>query len=68
MEDRDPEEYINLRVPRSEYEKVKKLREQMKKKPAYSWAGSLALGAFIGLMAGIVIDEYLNKDKKSKKL
>jgi len=67
MEESDPDEYINLRVPRSEYDKVKKLRDQMKKNPSYSWAGGLALGAFIGLIAGIVIDEYVNKEKKSKK-
>jgi|CXWL01.1.fsa_nt_gi hypothetical protein len=64
MPDSEPDEYINMRVPRAEYEKLKQLREKMKKNPSYSWAGSLALGAFIGLVAGLVIDEYLNKDKK----
>jgi len=59
--DPDRDEYINLRVPRTEYEKLKQLREKMKKSPSYSWVGSLALGAFIGLVVGIVIDDYLNK-------
>ena len=64
MPDSDPDEFINMRVPRAEYEKLKQLREKMKNTGKYSWAGSLALGAFIGLVAGLVIDEYLNKDEK----
>lgn len=69
MPESDADEYINMRIPRTEYEKIKEARNKLKKKSDYSWAGSLALGAFVGLMAGIVINEYLNdnKTKKSKK-
>ena len=49
--------YINLRVPRTEYEKLKTVRNLLKNDPKYSWAESLALGALVGLMAVMVIDE-----------
>lgn len=67
MPESEAEEYINMRIPRTEYEKIKEVREQLKKKSDYSWAGSLALGAFVGLMAGIIITEVLNDDDKPKK-
>jgi len=52
----DPDsKYISMRVPKAEYEKLKNAREQLKKNPDYSWVGSLALGAFIGLLAGYAI-------------
>ncbi len=49
--------YINLRVPRSEYVKLKEVKDLLKNDPKYSWAESLALGALIGLVAGMVIAE-----------
>ena len=67
MPDYDPDEFINMRIPRTEYEKIKEVRDRLKKKSDYSWAGSLALGAFVGLMAGIVINEVLSDNDKPKK-
>lgn len=67
MPESDADEYINMRVPRTEYEKIKEVREKLKQKSDYSWAGSLALGAFVGLMAGIIVSEVLNDNDKPKK-
>lgn len=53
--------YINLRVPKAEYEKLKQVKEHLSSVPKYSWAESLALGAVIGLMAGMVLDELSKK-------
>ena len=60
MSQTDPR-YINLRVPKTEYEKIKQVKEQLSSNPKYSWAESLALGAVIGLLAGMVIDELSKK-------
>ena len=57
--------YISLRMPKVEYDKIKQVRDQLKEDPKYSWVGSLALGAFIGLMAGLVIDDILSSKKKT---
>lgn len=61
MSERSDSRYINLRVPRTEYEKLKTVKDQLKNDPKYSWVGSLALGALIGLVAGMVIDELQKK-------
>lgn len=58
--------YISLRMPKAEYDKIKQVRDQLKEDPKYSWVESLALGAFIGLMAGLVIDEVLSSKKKTR--
>ena len=52
----DEPKYVSLRVPKSEYDKLKDLRGRMEKKPDYSWVGSLALGAFVGLAAGLALE------------
>lgn len=57
--------YINMRVPKTEYEKLKKAREKMQDNPDYSWVGSLALGAFIGLVAGVAIKKITESDDDS---
>lgn len=53
--------YINLRVPRTEYNKLKEVKNQLALDPKYSWAESLALGAVIGLVAGMVLDQLTKK-------
>lgn len=50
-------DYVNMRVPKTEYEKLKQARETLKLYPAYSWVENLALGAFIGLLAGLALKE-----------
>lgn len=52
----DEPKYVSLRVPKSEYDKLKDLRGSMEKKRDYSWVGSLALGAFVGLAAGLALE------------
>ena len=59
MSTADPR-YVNLRVPKTEYDKLKQVKAHLSSDPKYSWVESLALGALIGLVAGMVIDE-LNK-------
>ena len=54
-DEKDDPKYVSLRVPKSEYDKLKRLRAKMEDKPDYSWVGSLALGAFVGLAAGLVL-------------
>ncbi len=54
-DEKDDPKYVSLRVPKSEYDKLKRLRAKMEGKPDYSWVGSLALGAFVGLAAGLVL-------------
>ena len=49
--------YVNLRVPKTEYDKLKQVRDQLKKIQEYSWVKNLALGALIGLLAGLVMNE-----------
>ena len=56
-EGEDEPKYVSLRIPKSEYDKLKDLRGRMEKKPDYSWVGSLALGAFVGLAAGLALDQ-----------
>jgi len=62
VEDPSDPKYINMRVPKSEYDKLKEVREQLQKNPDYSWVSNLALGAFIGLVAGMVLKEITESD------
>lgn len=61
-EGEDEPKYVSLRVPKSEYDKLKDLRGRMEKKPDYSWVGSLALGAFVGLAAGLALERLTRSD------
>jgi len=54
--------YINMRIPKTEYEKLKQARESLKVNPDYSWVESLALGAFIGLLAGYAVKKIAESD------
>ena len=58
----DEPKYVSLRVPKSEYDKLKDLRGCMEKKRDYSWVGSLALGAFVGLAAGLALERLTRSD------
>jgi len=51
-----------MRIPRTEYEKLKQARESLKENPDFSWVESLALGAFIGLLAGYAIKKIAESD------
>jgi len=44
------------------YDKLRKAREELQHNPNYSWVGSLALGAFVGLVAGLAIRELTRTD------
>lgn len=61
MKDSDPK-YVSMRVPKTEYDKLRKAREELQHNPDYSWVGSLALGAFVGLVAGIAIKKLVKSD------
>jgi len=61
MEGNDPK-YVSMRVPKTEYDKLRNARETLQKNPDYSWVGSLALGAFVGLVAGLAIKKIIDKD------
>ena len=63
MERDKDSKYINMRVPKTEYEKLKKAREKLQHDPDYSWVGSLALGAFVGLVAGVAIKKIMESSK-----
>ena len=60
MKDSEPE-YVNLRVPKAEYEKLKNAKKIMSTTSDYSWAKSLALGSLIGLVVGIAIGTISKK-------
>lgn len=59
----DDPKYVSLRIPKSEYEKLKSLRGEMEGKPKYSWVGSLALGAFVGLAVGLALEQLTKSDE-----
>ena len=61
MVNEEPSEYINVRIPKKEYEKLKETKKMMSDTPDYSWVKNLALGALIGLVAGIVMKEISKK-------
>ncbi len=61
MKDSDPK-YVSMRVPKAEYDKLRKVREEMQRNPDYSWVSSLALGAFVGLVAGLAIKKLSESD------
>jgi len=46
-------DYTTVTLPRSEYEKLVKLRDELMKRPDYSWVGTIGLGAFIGFILGL---------------
>ena len=54
-----------MRVPKAEYEKLKEVRDKLKTNPDYSWVESLALGAFIGLLAGYALKKISESDRDS---
>lgn len=54
--------YVTMRVPKTEYEKLKKVKNQLRQDPDYSWVESLALGAFVGLLAGYAIKKLSDSD------
>lgn len=55
--------YVSMRVPKTEYDKLRKAREELQQNPDYSWVSSLALGAFVGLIAGLAIKELTKSDE-----
>ena len=55
MDEGKEPKYVSMRVPKTEYDKLRKAREELQHNPDYSWVGSLALGAFVGLVAGLAI-------------
>ena len=61
---KEPEEpkYVSMRVPKSEYDKLRNARKELQLNPDYSWVGSLALGAFVGLVAGLAIKKLTESD------
>lgn len=61
MKETDPK-YVSMRVPKAEYDKLRKVREEMQHNPDYSWVSSLALGAFVGLVAGLAIKKLTDDD------
>jgi len=63
MEESDKPKYVSMRVPKTEYDKLRKAREELQHNPNYSWVGSLALGAFVGLVAGLAIRELTRTDE-----
>jgi len=42
-----------ITLPRKEYEKLSKFKEDLERRPDYSWVAGLGLGAFIGFMTGL---------------
>ena len=51
-----------MRIPKKEYESLKEARDSFKENPDYSWVESLALGAFIGLLAGYAVKKLTESD------
>ncbi len=49
------EEYVNVRMPKSEYDRLKQARDELSQQPNYSWVGHVALGVFIGFLIGLAI-------------
>ena len=54
--------YVSMRIPKTEYDKLRKAREEMQHMSEYSWVGSLALGAFVGLIAGLAIKKLAESE------
>lgn len=51
-------DFVNVRLPRTEYDKLKKAREMLSKQTNYSWVEHLSLGAFIGLITDLAMKKY----------
>ena len=62
MDESDRPKYVSMRIPKTEYDKLRNARAKLKQNPDYSWVGSLALGAFVGLIAGIAIKKLTETD------
>ena len=62
MKDSEEPKYVSMRVPKTEYDKLRRAREELQQNPDYSWVGNLALGAFVGLIAGLAIRELTRTD------
>ena len=63
MEESDERKYVSMRVPKTEYDKLRNVREELQQHPDYSWVGSLALGAFVGLVAGLALKKRTESDE-----
>lgn len=63
MEESEQPKYVSMRVPKTEYDKLRNARKELQQHPDYSWVGSLALGAFVGLVAGLAIKELTKSDE-----
>jgi len=63
MEESDKPKYVSMRVPKTEYDKLRNARKELQQNPDYSWVGSLALGAFVGLVAGLAIKKLTESDE-----
>ena len=66
MEESKEPKYVSMRVPKAEYDKLRRVREELQQNPDYSWVGSLALGAFVGLVAGLAIRRLTESDDGSE--
>jgi hypothetical protein len=58
-QDRD---YTTVRVPRREYERIVEARERYRQTDNQSYIGQLALGAFLGFLAGVAISHLSNDE------
>ena len=47
------QDYTTITLPRKEYEKLTRFKEDLEHRPDYSWVVGLGLGAFIGFMTGL---------------
>ncbi len=63
MKKSDEPKYVSMRVPKTEYDKLRNVREELQQNPDYSWVGSLALGAFVGLVAGLALKKLTESDE-----
>jgi hypothetical protein len=52
-----PKDYVMMRVPTREYEKIQQAREQLQQSQNYDFVRNLAVGAFVGFLAGWAINE-----------
>jgi len=46
-------EYTTITLPRQEYERLSRFKEDLEHRPDYSWVAGLGLGAFIGFITGL---------------
>lgn len=55
--DANNNDFVMMRVPRTEYLKLQQARERLQQNPDYSWVSHLALGAFVGVLIGIALSD-----------